>query len=406
MAPASSRRKHAHSFVPDDLVVATPHLDLVAEHLHGRVSERARDARLGLTLLRLDDVEEVAARYASGSPGGPQLSDRDPLDIVLSGIRRSFADRWDGWTPTLGKNRDVLGGETPYLKSLSTPTPPVPVDAEDDPYSGAGARARGHGGDGVRLGLLDTAVLPGAGSGWLTAAEPDRLVSDGGPTPYRLGHATFLSGLLHQYAPRAEVVVRSVLAGPDATGTAWDVAVGLLDLAPAVDVVVMALGCFTVDRRPPLVLQTAMNMVRDDVVLMAAAGNYADMSLAEMRSTSLTRHTPMWPAAFDGVVAVGSMDAQGHASAFSPGTPWVDLLAPGEGLASTYLHDKVSMSDDGSTGTSTSFDGFARWSGTSLSVAVAAGRLAACRREAESLHDTAGRLVAEGDAPFVVRVRP
>lgn len=405
MAPATERTKHSHSFVPDDLVVATAHLELVLEVLDGRATERARDPRLGLALLRVDDVDEVAARYASASPGAQQLPSDDPLDIVLRGVRSAFADRWDGWVPTLGKNRDVLGGETPYMKTLAAPTAPVPVDAPDAPYTGAAARSKGDGGAGVRVGLLDTPVAADAVGGWLVAEGPDTLVPDGAATPYRLGHATFLSGLVHQYAPEATVSVRAVLGGADATGTAWDVAVGLLDLAPSVDVVVMALGCFTVDRKPPLVLQTAMNIVRDDVVLLAAAGNYADMSLAEMRRTSLTRHSPMWPAAFDGVTAVGSVDADGHESSFSPGTPWVDLLAAGEGLASTYLRDKVLLTDDGSSGRQESFDGFARWSGTSLSVAVAAGRLAALRRGTESLHDTLARVAAAGDAPFVVRAR-
>jgi membrane-anchored mycosin MYCP len=165
-------------------------------------------------------------------------------------------------------------------------------------------------------------------------------------------------------------------------------------------VVVMSLGCFTRDGLPPLVLKTAVDMVRDDVVLLAAGGNYADMRMREIRTTGITRRTPMWPAALDGVTAVGSHDAAGRRSAFSPCVPWIDLTAPGERLSSTYLDGLVDV-PAGQGSSAVEFKGYATWSGSSMSTAVAAGRLAVLRDGDEPLRRTLARLVASGDAPYV-----
>lgn len=411
MAPADLRVKHTLSFRPDELVVATPHLDIVLDRLGPGARIRDANPVLGLTLVALDDVADTAARVVRTQPKRRSGRTED-LDLVLETLRARFATDWDGWAPTLGKNRDVLGGETPYLKPLTDPEAPGVVEAEDAPYTGIHAADRLDGGAGVRIGIIDTPVTAAtAAQPWVTASPADILAVDE-PVPYRLGHGTFLTGLVHQYAPEAEITVRAVLRDPDATGSVWDVATGLVDLVrpdPAsgrapVDVVVMALGCFTADRRPPLVLQTAVSLLGDDAVLLAAAGNHADLSLDEMHETGITRTTPSWPAALDGVTAIGSTGPGGTVSAFSPTTPWVDLAARGEGLCSTYLSGKVRFGVPGLDGGEVdSYHGYARWSGTSLAVAVAAGRLATARSAGEDVRSTLARLRGSGDAPYVVR---
>jgi subtilisin family serine protease len=63
-----------------------------------------------------------------------------------------------------------------------------------------------------------------------------------------------------------------------------------------------------------------------DVVVVAAAGN--DGGTAD----ETVEH---YPAACNGVIAVGSTDAAGHHSHFSSSGSWVDVVAPGEGIVTT-----------------------------------------------------------------------
>src|SRR5262249_61128994 len=111
---------------------------------------------------------------------------------------------------------------------------------------------------------------------------------------------------------------------------------------------------------PPLALATAIGRVSPETVVVAAAGNYDEADAGE----GLTRTTPMWPAALDDVVAVGASDGNGHHAQFSPDLPWVNLLAPGVGVESTYLTGRLQPGpEDAHTGTtSEAFTGWAHWS--------------------------------------------
>ena len=85
----------------------------------------------------------------------------------------------------------------------------------------------------------------------------------------------------------------------------------------------------------------------------------------------------MWPAAFDEVVAVGATDGSKLAP-FSPRAPWVNLIAPGVDVESTYLTGEVKLSSPpkGSP-TATFSSGFAYWDGTSFAAANVSGAVAA-----------------------------
>jgi subtilisin family serine protease len=86
------------------------------------------------------------------------------------------------------------------------------------------------------------------------------------------------------------------------------------------------------------------------------------------------------------VVAVGATDAEDDPAEFTPkGAPWVDLVAPGVQVESTYLsgdvqarlpvvkegrHVRTPITNLGT------FTGAARWSGTSFAAADATGEIA------------------------------
>ena len=78
----------------------------------------------------------------------------------------------------------------------------------------------------------------------------------------------------------------------------------------------LSFGCFTDDGEPPLVLARAVSLLSAEILLVAAAGNHGDIDelrakgdLADKPWTrGLTSKTPLWPAAFDEVIAVGATD--------------------------------------------------------------------------------------------------
>src|SRR5439155_505464 len=237
-------------------------------------------ADLGLALIDLsnlaagvrplrDDPDLVAA--AATARAAPYRRD-DPLpdiDLLLFALRQRFRARYDGWVPTIGKNRPLAQIEGwPYIKGASGVLNPV---------SGPRIPAR-DGTPGPRVGILDTRIF----------AHPDRL-------------------------------------GPD-------------------------------------------------VVVVAAAGNHGELGRDPDPDTGLTGRTPIWPAALDGVVAVGAHDGHDPAhptAGFSPHrAPWVDLLAPGVDEESTFLTGDVSVlvRQEGKLVVEDTVDfaaGYATWRGTS-----------------------------------------
>ncbi|WP_078414370.1 S8 family peptidase [Priestia abyssalis] len=110
------------------------------------------------------------------------------------------------------------------------------------------------------------------------------------------------------------------------------------------DVINMSLGAYV---EMPLVEEAVKKAVDKGVVVVAAAGNSADM-------------TYQYPAAYDGVITVGSTNAEKKKSWYSTYGPVIDVAAPGEDVYSS-LYAPVK----GST--------FGKMSGTSMSSPVVAG---------------------------------
>jgi len=110
---------------------------------------------------------------------------------------------------------------------------------------------------------------------------------------------------------------------------------------------------FAVGVDEPAIRRAVQYAIDRDVVVVAAAGN-------EGRSQpGLT----WYPAAYDGVLAVASVDAAGQPSAESNRGAWVDIAAPGEGL----------------TAPSSGGEGFVSVKGTSFATGVVSGVAALVR---------------------------
>jgi hypothetical protein len=229
-------------------------------------------------------------------------------------------------------------------------------------------------GQGVTIGVLDTGLFCHP---WLTAptvtsagnaADTWDLDSDGFGDA-EAGHGTFVSGLIRQVAPSAHLVDLKVL---DSHGVGDDhaVAQALEQHVPAgVSIVNLSLGGYTDGDAAPLAIAGALRRIRGKGgAVVAAAGN-----------SGLRR--PFWPAAFKQVVGVGAVQQRSGTwvrPKWSNYGYWVDAVARGVNVASTYALDVKTrfVAQPGATETTLTFDGWARWDGTSFSTPVVAAYLA------------------------------
>jgi subtilisin family serine protease len=398
----------------DELAVALPDLDVVEKalkDLHVTTHRKDSDKRLGLALLGLREVTKAAARQQRKDPGliqrvkdrkwrgrVPQQTGSLDLDVLLYKLRQNIADKNDGWIPEIGKNRLISPVRGfPYVSGCARGNPEQFGLDDPNPQLAAGESLGwpeprptepGHS---IRVGLLDTQLYP---QEWLQggylATEKDLLTypAAGGSLQALEGHGTFIAGLILKQAPGAKLVVRPVM-GHRAVGKAWGVAKVMAEfVGTGVHVLNLSFGCYTDDGEPPLVLAKAVSLVSPQILLVAAAGNHGDID--EMRNAgdpladpkkvpwtaSLTDKTPVWPAAFAEVTAVGATDGSDKRATFSPKAPWVDVTAPGVDVESTYLEGQVSLSQP-SRYQREKFNGYARWQGTSFAAATVSGAVAA-----------------------------
>ena len=299
------------------------------------------------------------------------------LDVLLRGVRIYFASQNAGWAPTVGKNRvlgfgsendgdvagqyqivgggdglavsalyQIVGGGVPFSWRNLFRTRQVIGHRPDQP------------GAGIRVGVVDTkltehpwfagAVVAAAGDIWSTG--PDR------PHTPASHHAAFVSGLILKEAPGAQVYLNGAL-DVNAHADSWRIATTMAELNDdGIDVLNLSLGCATEDGKPPLVLEAALNALGPETLVVAAAGNHGDLGGGQGIAAC-------WPAACDGVIAVGALDTKNEKASFSPDTPWIDALAPGVNVLSTFTDRRGPA--------------FATWSGTSFAAATVSGAIAA-----------------------------
>ena len=368
-----------------DLVVDRPHRALVERRLADlwlAVTEVHDSPALGLVRLVLRDTQRFA--HANGADSAPGAA----IQAVLGALRSWCAEQFGGWIPELEGNATVTGiVGYPHTKPMSayglSPTTREPFEIR---ASGRGA--------GVKVAVLDTAFHAHPDlAGHCTAADRDTLPR-GGSTPVAAwnGHATFVAGIVARAAPGCEIVVHKVLRD-DGRSTVWDTAHALAAVAgQGYDVVNLSLGCRVGGPTGPLALRRAVTAHTGGAVLVAAAGNHGEIKPAE------NRRLPVWPAAFPGVTAVGATLPGGEIAPITPKLPWVDLVAPGVDVGSTFLEGEV-MTDERTIST---FEGYATWSGTSFAAARVTGALAALTVPDRTTSREALAAVGEADAvPYV-----
>jgi subtilisin family serine protease len=216
----------------------------------------------------------------------------------------------------------------------------------------------------------------------------DRLDADG---DYQLdaqaGHGTFIAGIVRQQAAGARLMISRVL-GSDGVCDEIELLQALRTLQHLnrlhnrrIGVINLSLGAYTWSNQPPPLLSQVIKELSADAVVVAAAGNNS-------------RDRKFWPAAFDSVVGVGALTADGQdRTTFSNYGDWVDAWAPGQRVSSSFVEfdgpaDEAPKADIDSD----CFTGFATWSGTSFAAPQIAAALA---RRAQEKKTTAHEVRAE-----------
>jgi hypothetical protein len=243
---------------------------------------------------------------------------------------------------------------------------PTTVDPQDGPGSAPG--------DGAKVAVIDTGIAEaGRPDGWLANIERTRTnVDDLYLAPpdqlnYAAGHGTFVAGIIQQFAPSARIKMYGAIHS-NGIGTDVDVAEAIL-LAAQDGAQIINLSLGTRCRHPgerPLATQAAVELVlKQGVVVVAAAGN------------SPTEE-PYYPAAFDGVVAVSSVQADGTPSEWASKGKHIAMSVVAEGITSTYVLGQESPAVDKDDPDTFEVDpSWAIGTGTSYAAPQVVGRIAA-----------------------------
>jgi hypothetical protein len=258
-------------------------------------------------------------------------------------------------TPTI----DCPASEPDHEPAQAAPRPPVSASTC---CTGAG----------IRVAVVDTGLIPDAAArhSWLhgVTGDNDLEVDEGSRIERYGGHGTFIASVVRAMAPRAEVHVHRHF---DKAGAAYESdIVRVLDavLATEPDIISLSAGTHTWRNYGLLSFQAFVNgplrARGDKTVLVAAAGNDG-------------QDWKFSPAELPGVISVGALNGAWDARAwFSDYGEWVSVFAPGQDLVHAFARGEYIYYERSAPQKAT-FEGMARWSGTSFSTPVVAGLIAA-----------------------------
>ncbi|MBD5781015.1 S8 family serine peptidase [Pelagicoccus sp. NFK12] len=176
------------------------------------------------------------------------------------------------------------------------------------------------GGQGVKIAVLDTGIRNH------TTLDSDKLTQIGFSAPHDyLSHGTAVASLIAGQegvgiAPQAELIGIQVL-DTDGIGDAFTLAKAIVQAVDeGANIINMSLGSYGSNQA----LSNAVAYADSQgVVLVASAGNESVAALP-------------YPAAYESVIAVSAIDAEGHPTSFSNQSASVDIAAPGVGVYAAW----------------------------------------------------------------------
>ncbi|KJJ40719.1 serine protease [Bacillus subtilis] len=153
------------------------------------------------------------------------------------------------------------------------------------------------------------------------------------------GHGTHVAGTIAAndsnggisgVAPEASLLIVKVLGGANGSGQYEWIINGInYAVEQKVDIISMSLGG---PSDVPELKEAVKNAVKNGVLVVCAAGNEGD---GDERTEELS-----YPAAYNEVIAVGSVSVARELSEFSNANKEIDLVAPGENILSTLPNKK------------------------------------------------------------------
>lgn len=238
-------------------------------------------------------------------------------------------------------------------------------------------------GEDVQISVVDTglwtdAVTHSTTSSWMddvSPASPDDIEQVNFAAIHKYaGHGTFVAGIIGCLAPGARIEVEGVLtkAGAVLESEICKQLNHALEDADHPQLISISAGTHT---RKDFKLLT-FEMLRstyglddgEETLIVAAAGN--DKS-----------DQKFYPAAFDWVVAVGAVEADGKVCEFSNYGDWVDVWAHGSKLVNAFPDGTYTCNEPDNIHNGVPdvrhFKGMAQWSGTSFSTPIVTGTVAA-----------------------------
>lgn len=341
---------------PDVVLVVRDELLVRAEVLADRRA-RALLAGYRLDAAPVDCLDNRLVRLIAPDTRGARLVE------IAGALRSRGVNASVNYVTPMGPVIKGLGG--PELSSAQrTPVRPPPGP-----------------GDPVRVAVIDTGIAAQERSDrWLTGLVRrnnvdllDDLPADGF-LDLGAGHGTFVTGVVQQVAPGADIVVYRALDS-DGVGSKVDVACVMVQaVRDGAQVLNLSLGMETLGDRPPVAFEVALEMIGEisqetgrEVLIIAAAGNFG-------------RSRPCWPAAFCDVIGVAGLTPRLAPAAWSSRGPWVDCSTLGEGIWSTYASGTESPVIDPDP-EEFGRNAWALWTGTSFAAPQIAGAVAAIAQE-------------------------
>jgi hypothetical protein len=240
----------------------------------------------------------------------------------------------------------------------------------------------------VKLFASDTGLLANVGHPWLAGVtgDPDDLDPPGlsglPRIPQFAGHGTFIAGVARCMAPRTEVFVNDhfTASGGELEYVIIEKLEQLAKQSP--DIINLSAGTYCRRNWTSLGFES-FRQRHPEITLVAAAGNDST-------------NRKFYPAALPWTISVGALGTdQQHRAWFSNYGDWVDVYALGEGIVNAYAVGEYVYHEPPKRPAVQTFNGMARWGGTSFSAPLVAGLIAARMSRTGESSDVAAQAVLE-----------
>lgn len=149
-----------------------------------------------------------------------------------------------------------------------------------------------------------------------------------------IGHGTHVAGIVLSIAPESNLMILKALSGDGEGEYKWIINAINYAISKKVDIISMSLGGYIDDENLHRAIRKAVN---NNILVVCAAGNEGD-------NNPLTNEYS-YPAAYSEVISVGAVDEKAKPAYFSNSNKFVDVVAPGVGILSTFKNNSYAVLD-------------------------------------------------------------